>query len=96
VAAGNANPAQKVLAVRATHGHDLPKSLRMYAFGAALGGQRVLDAAQALAKQSGIPNSQLKLVDRHTTYAHNDPNSASPKNDFVRFLLPFLAKIGRN
>jgi hypothetical protein len=34
------------------------------------------------------------LVDRHTTYAHNDPNSASPKNDFVRFLLPFLAKIG--
>jgi pimeloyl-ACP methyl ester carboxylesterase len=94
VAAGNANPAQKVLSVRSTHGRDLPKSLRLYAFGAALGGQRVLDAAKALAKQSGIPASQVKLVDRHATYAHNDPNSAAPKNDFVRFLVPFLDKVG--
>ena len=45
VAAGNANPAQDILDVHATHGHDLPKRLRIYAFGAALGGQRVLDAA---------------------------------------------------
>src|SRR3954469_17300085 len=37
VAAGNANPAQKPLAVHATHGRALPKSLRIYAFGAALG-----------------------------------------------------------
>ena len=49
VAAGNSNPAQTVLDVRATHGRDLPRSLRIYAFGAALGGQRVLDAAKALA-----------------------------------------------
>ena len=55
VAAGNANPAQDVLGVRATHGDDLPRKLRIYAFGAALGGQRVLDAARALATQSGIP-----------------------------------------
>jgi hypothetical protein len=95
VADGNANPAQKVLGVRATHGRDLSRSLRVYAFGAALGGRRVLDAASALAKQSHIPKRQLTLVDRHTTYAHNDPNSAAPKNDFVKFLLPFLAKIGR-
>jgi pimeloyl-ACP methyl ester carboxylesterase len=95
VAGGNANPAQKVLSVRSTHGRGLPKSLRLYAFGAALGGQRVLDAATALAKQSGIPASQVKLVDRHATYAHNDPNSAAPKNDFVRFLVPFLAKVAR-
>ena len=93
MADGNANPAQKVLGVRATHGKDLPKTLQLYAFGAALGGQRVLDAAETLAKQSGIPKSQLTLVDRHTTYAHNDPNSAAPKNDFVRFLLPFLKKV---
>jgi hypothetical protein len=93
VAAGNANPAQKVLNVHATHGHDLPKSLRMYAFGASLGSTRVLDAATALRKQSGIPKSNLTLVDRHTTYAHNEPNSAAPKNDFVRFLLPFLKKV---
>jgi pimeloyl-ACP methyl ester carboxylesterase len=95
IADGNKNDAQKVLGLRATHGHGLPKSLRLYAFGAALGGKRVLDATKALAAQSGIPTSRVKLVDRHTTYAHNDPNSASPKNDFVRFLLPFLDKVAR-
>ena len=79
VGAGNRNPAQKVLDVRATHGDDLPRNLRIYAFGAALGGKRVLDAATALAKQSHIPRSHLTLLDRHTTYAHNDPNSAAPE-----------------
>jgi hypothetical protein len=95
VAEGNANKAQKVLGMRATHGHDLPRTLRMYAFGAALGGTRVLDAARTLAKQSGIPSSHVTLVDRHETYAHNDPNSAAPKNDFVAKLLPFLRKVAR-
>ena len=57
VAAGNANPAQEVLDVHATHGHDLPKKLRIYAFGAALGGQRVLDAATILAAPVGHPAS---------------------------------------
>jgi pimeloyl-ACP methyl ester carboxylesterase len=91
VAAGNANPAQKVLDVHATHGHDLPKSLKMYAFGAALGGQRVLDATKNLAKQSHIPAKNITLVDRHTTYAHNDPNTADPsKNEFLKKLVPFL------
>jgi pimeloyl-ACP methyl ester carboxylesterase len=94
VAAGNKNPTQNVLDVRATHGKDLPKRLRIYAFGAALGGQRVLDAATILARQSGIPKNRLVLVDRHTTYSHNDPNSASPKNDFVKKLIPFLEKVG--
>jgi pimeloyl-ACP methyl ester carboxylesterase len=93
VAAGNANPAQKVLDVRATHGDDLPRDLRMYAFGAALGGKRVLDATKALATQSGIPRRQLTLVNRASTYAHNDPNSAFPKNDFVKNLLPFLKRV---
>ena len=96
VAAGNANPAQKVLGVRATHGHDLPKDLKLYAFGAALGGTRVLDATRTLARQSHIPAKQLTLVDRHTTYAHNDPNSADPKkNDFLKKLVPFLKGIAR-
>jgi pimeloyl-ACP methyl ester carboxylesterase len=95
VAAGNANPAQKVLDVHATHGHDLSKRLRIYAFGAALGGQRVLDAAKILAQQSGIPKRRLVLVDRHTTYSHNDPSSASPKNAFVAHLIPFLKRIAR-
>jgi pimeloyl-ACP methyl ester carboxylesterase len=94
VAAGNKNPAQNVLDVHATHGKDLPKRLRIYAFGAALGGQRVLDAATILAQQSGIRKNRLVLLDRHTTYSHNDPNSASPKNDFVAKLIPFLKKVG--
>jgi pimeloyl-ACP methyl ester carboxylesterase len=93
VAAGNANPAQSILDVRATHGDDLPKRLRIYAFGAALGGQRVLDAARILASQSGIPERRLTLVDREATYSHNDPNSASPENDFLEQLVPFLAKL---
>jgi pimeloyl-ACP methyl ester carboxylesterase len=96
VAAGNPNPAQDVLDVDATKGKSLPKDLRIYAFGAALGGQRVLDAASALAKQSGISKKQLTLVNRAKTYAHNDPNSASPKNDFVKYLLPYLTKVAKD
>jgi hypothetical protein len=95
VAAGNRNPAQRVLDVRATHGDDLPKRLRIYAFGAALGGERVLDAARNLARQSGIPKRNLTLVDRHRTYAHNDPNSAAPgRNVFLKGLVRFLRRIG--
>ena len=93
VANGNPNPAQDILDVRATKGRDLPKGLRMYAFGAALGGQRVLDATRALAKQSGISKRNLTLVNRSSTYAHNDPAGASPDNDFVKYLIPFLAEL---
>ncbi|HET6506080.1 MAG TPA: hypothetical protein VFG42_04785 [Baekduia sp.] len=96
VAAGNANPAQKILGVHATHGKDLPKGIKIYAFGASLGGKRILDAAKALAKQSHVPSKNLTLVDRHTTYAHNDPNTAAPaKNDFLKKLVPWLKGIAK-
>jgi hypothetical protein len=96
VANGVANPAQDVMGVRATHGADLPRRLRVYAFGAALGGARVLDATRALAHRSGIPRRRLTLVDRHATYAHNDPNSARPgRNAFLRQLVPFLRAVRR-
>ena len=95
VAAGNANPAQAILDVHAIHGSNLPHGLRIYAFGAALGGQRVLDAAKVLASQSGLPERNLTLIDRHDTYSHNDPNSASPQNDFVDGLVTFLNDIRR-
>jgi pimeloyl-ACP methyl ester carboxylesterase len=91
---GNANPAQQILDVQATHGDDLGRRTRILAFGAALGGQGVLDAATALAAQSRIPRGKLTLINRATTYAHNDPNSAFPDNDFVSKLVPFLDKIG--
>jgi pimeloyl-ACP methyl ester carboxylesterase len=93
VADGNANPAQDVLDVKAIHGADIPKDTPIYAFGAALGGQNVLDAAHILAQQSGIPDEELTLVNRATTYAHNDPSAASPQNDFLDNLIPFLQEI---
>jgi pimeloyl-ACP methyl ester carboxylesterase len=95
VANGLANPAQGVLGVNAIHGADLPRRLRMLAFGASLGGQRVLDSTKSLAAQSGIPRKRLSLINRATTYAHNDPNSAYPKNAFVAKLIPFLRKVAR-
>lgn len=95
VAAGNANPAQDILDVHAPHGHDLPKRLKIYAFAAQLGGQRVLDAATTLAQQSKIPSENVTLIDRHDTYSHNDPNSAYPANAFLDGLVPFLQSIKR-
>jgi len=90
---GNANPAQRVLDVDATMGHDLPKSLLIYAFGARLGGAGVLVDAQVLAKQSHIPLGNLTLINRQSTYAHNDPAGAYPDNVFFDHLVPFLEKV---
>lgn len=96
VANGNPNAAQKILGVRSTHGHDLPKGMRIYAFGAALGGKGVLDAATALARQSGISRRRLTLINRKSTYSHNDPNSASPsRNAFLKGLTPYLKRVAR-
>jgi hypothetical protein len=67
--------------------------MRLLAFGAALGGQGVLDSATTLASQSGIRRGRLTLINRESTYAHNDPNSAYPKNAFVRKLVPFLRRV---
>lgn len=91
IAAGNANPAQGVLGLRTVHGDDLGR-MPIYAFGAALGGQRVIDAAKALAEQSSIPGRKLVLVNREQAYTHVDPLSAKPKNAFVRNLTRFLRR----
>jgi len=90
---GDTNPAQSVLDVDSTMGHDLPRSLLIYAFGARLGGESVLQAAQQLAAQSGIPSANLTLVNRQSTYAHNDPAGAYPDNVFFEFLMRFLKKV---
>jgi hypothetical protein len=89
---GNANPAQRVLDVHATMGHRLPRTLRMYAFGA-YGGAAITAAAVGLARQSRIPKRNLTLVDRHGAYAHNDPAAAYPHNAFVSHLVTFLKGI---
>jgi pimeloyl-ACP methyl ester carboxylesterase len=90
---GNASPAQAPLDVHATMGHHLPKRLKIYAFGAHLGGERVVQSAQMLAAQSKIPARNLTLVNRQSTYAHNDPAGAYPHNVFVDRLVPFLKRI---
>jgi pimeloyl-ACP methyl ester carboxylesterase len=91
---GVANPAQAVLDVHSTDAAKLPKTMRIYAFGAALGGPNILTDAQALAATAHIPARNLKLVNRQFTYAHNDPNAAEPKvNAFFKRLIPFLRSI---
>ncbi len=92
VADGNENPAQLVLGLQSTLGSHLPRRLRMYAFGAALGGQSVLDDTVALARQSRIPMSHLMLINRQSTYTHNDPAAAYPDNDFFNGLVTFLGQ----
>jgi hypothetical protein len=94
VGTGLPNPAQAVLDVHATMGRHLPRSLRIYAFGAALGGPGVPLAARQLANQSHIPLRNLTLLNRQSTYAHNDPAGGYPENVFFAHLVPFLKKIG--
>ncbi len=57
---GVANPAQKVLGLKATMGRRLPRNLFMYAFGARLSGpgDLLLKATKQLARQSRIPPSE--------------------------------------
>ncbi len=90
---GNANPAQAVFEVKDTMGRKLSRHLLMYAFGA-YGGPVMLHATMALAKQSRIPMRNLTLVNRHGTYAHNDPAGAYPNNAFFSDLVTFLRKAG--
>jgi hypothetical protein len=94
VGGGLANPAQKVLGVRSTMARRLSRRLRIYAFGAALGQQRVLTAAQQLAQLAHIPARNLTLINRGSTYAHNDPAGAYPNNVFLSHLIPFLRRLG--
>jgi hypothetical protein len=90
---GTANPAQAVLGLHATLGRDLPRRLEIYAFGARLGGAGVLLDARSLAAQSGIPASHLLLINRGSSYAHNDPAGAYPRNVFASGLVRFLRRI---
>jgi pimeloyl-ACP methyl ester carboxylesterase len=85
--------AQSILDVHSTLGRRLPKALLIYAFGAALGGPGVPADALLLARQSGIPRRNLTLLNRQSTYAHNDPAGAFPHNVFFDHLIAFLAKV---
>jgi pimeloyl-ACP methyl ester carboxylesterase len=96
---GLANPAQEVLGLHATMGEDLPKSLHILAIDSELdeifgGGQTTLTEAEQLAAQSGIPSSNLTLIEAESSYAHNDPAGATPaNNEFFEHIVPFLEEI---
>jgi hypothetical protein len=92
---GTASPAQRVLGLRSTLGRRLPHSLRIYGFGARLGGAEILAGIRQLARQSGIASSHLTLIDRHASYAHNDPAGAFPRNVFFSHLATFLQTVAR-
>ncbi len=87
---GNANPAQTALGIDDTMGHTLPKTLRVYAFATVLGGQGVLDDAQSLATQSGIPMSQVTLVNRDTNLLSQRPGGRLPEQCVFRPPRPVL------
>ena len=57
---------------------------------------RACSTPPALAAPVRHPARRLTLVDRHATYAHNDPNSAAPaRNAFLKRLIPFLSRMAR-
>jgi len=89
---GNDNAAQHVFSMKATMGHRLPRTLLMYAFGA-YAGEAIVQATIRLAEQSHIPLANLTLVNRHATYAHNDPAGAYPRNAFFDHLVGFLKEV---
>jgi pimeloyl-ACP methyl ester carboxylesterase len=96
---GLENPAQKVLGLHSTMGTQLPKSLHILAIDSELdklfGGGTTLNEAEALAAQSGIPASNLTLIEAKETYAHNDPAGATPaNNEFFKKMVPFLEELG--
>lgn len=91
---GVANPAQKVLGVKATEGRAA--TVPMYGFDAELGGGGVGRATRSLAESAGVPKRKVVTVNRSKKFAHIDPLSARPgKNTFVKTLARFLdRKVG--
>ena len=55
----------------------------------------MVDRAHAARRKIGRGGrlGNLTLINRHDTYAHNDPNGAYPQNDFIDGLIPFLQGI---
>ncbi len=88
---GVANPAQRALGVRATHGRQA--RLPIYAYETSLGKGRVLSAARALARRARVPARQVRLVNRSNRDSHCDPIFDDfATNDFLKTVLPFLRR----
>jgi len=89
---GIENPAQAVLDVHAIHGDDL--DVPIFALETSFGAGRVLNGARLLARQSGMSEDDLTLVDESDRLAHTDPMAtATDQNPLVENLVPFLDQI---
>jgi pimeloyl-ACP methyl ester carboxylesterase len=96
VADGIENPAQEVLGLHAIYGKELPKSLKILAIDTELDKllpANTLEGAVALANLSGIPLTNLTLINEEEHYSHNDPAGAFPNNEFFNHMVPFLEGI---
>ena len=89
---GNANPAQAVLDVHATHGADLRACGSTRSAPRSAGGG--CSTPPGRWPTSPASRHNVTLVDRHDGYSHVDPVTADPHNDFVDNLTPFLGRIG--
>ena len=68
---------------QATHGADLPRKLRISPSAPRSAASGCSTRPRRSRRSRASRASSLSLINRATTYAHNDPNSAYPKNDFV-------------
>jgi hypothetical protein len=92
VGGGVRNRTQRLLGLRASHAADV--HVPIYAIETAFLKGRVLIAARALARRSGLPATKVELVDRAASSAHADPLFDVPAhNDFLRTVVPFLERI---
>jgi len=97
VADGLPNAAQDVLGEHAIHGTELPKSLKILAIDTELDKLlpgNTLEGAVGLAQLSGIPLSNLTLINEEAQYSHNDPAGGFPNNEFFNHMVPFLEGVG--
>lgn len=88
--AGVATPVQQLTGVRTTKAADL--DCPIFALETLFGTGRILSGARLLAKNAGIPDDQLTLVEAHDI-THTDPMAIEKNNPLVEGLTRFLSKI---
>jgi len=71
--------------------HRARVNVPLYAFQTDLTSGRVLRGARAFVRASRI--RRATYVDRSKTYSHLDPIAATPRNDFITTVVPFLRRL---
>ena len=88
---GNPNPAQRVLGLHATLGPPAAQAPAHLRLRRPPGRLRPSSSTPSSSPRSrSIPAGNLLLINRQSTYAHNDPAGAYPRNAFFAGLMRFL------